>query len=129
MHSGSTVDSVYVQHMPAYTYNIALRSISIIIAYTYIHTHLTTYHIPVYTVYCMQVIEMEAEETLRRAELSQADREATYKFSREVRREKSHWRIASNRKNVILRTRPRYQAILAQVQYYTALAWCMLYTV
>jgi hypothetical protein len=64
----------------------------------------------------LQVMEMEAEEALRRAEIAQADRDSSHKFNREVRREKSHWRITSNRKNVILRNRPRYQAILAQVR-------------
>jgi hypothetical protein len=63
----------------------------------------------------MKVIEMETEEALRRTEINRADHEAQYKFNREVRQEKSHWKIASNRKNVILRNRPRYQAILAQV--------------
>lgn len=63
-----------------------------------------------------QVMEVETEEGLRRAELAQADRDTTYKFNREVRREKSHWKIESNRKNVILRNRPRYQAIVAQVR-------------
>lgn len=64
-----------------------------------------------------QVMEIETEEGLRRAELAQADRDTTYKFNREVRREKSHWKIESNRKNVILRNRPRYQAIVAQVRH------------
>lgn len=63
----------------------------------------------------MQVMEMETEEALRRAEIAVADRDSSFKFNREVRREKSHWRITSNRKNVILRNRPRYQAIVAQV--------------
>lgn len=64
----------------------------------------------------LQVMEMETEEGLRRAELAQADRDTTYKFNREVRREKSHWKIDSHRKNVILRNRPRYQAIINQVR-------------
>ena len=63
----------------------------------------------------MEVLEMETEEGLRRAEITQADRDSTHKFNREVRREKSHWKITSNRKNVIMRNRPRYQAIIAQV--------------
>jgi hypothetical protein len=61
-------------------------------------------------------MEVETEEALRRAEIAEADRDSSYKFNREVRREKSHWKITSNRKNVILRNRPRYQAIIAQVR-------------
>jgi hypothetical protein len=78
----------------------------------------------------MQVMEMEAEEALRRAEVALADRDSSHKFNHEVRREKSHWRITSNRKNVILRNRPRYQAILAQVSRVelVALQYCMLGT-
>jgi len=62
----------------------------------------------------METLEIETEEALRRAEIAQNDRDSSYKFQKEVRREKSHWKITSNRKNVILRNRPRYQAIVSK---------------
>lgn len=68
------------------------------------------------SLYLLQVMEVETEEAQRRAEIAQADRDSSYKFRREVRREKSHWKITSHRKNVILRNRPRYQAIIQQVR-------------
>lgn len=65
----------------------------------------------------LEVTELETLECMRRAEIAIADRQTTYLFNRSVRQEKSHWKISSHRKNVILRNRPRYQAIVAQVSY------------
>jgi hypothetical protein len=62
----------------------------------------------------MEVIEMETLESMRRSELTVIDRDTAYRLNRDIRREKSHWKIASHRRNVILRNRPRYQAIVAQ---------------
>jgi len=59
---------------------------------------------------------METTEGLRRAELAIIDRDVNFKRSRDIRREKSHWRIVSDRKRVIQRERPRFQAIVAATQ-------------
>mmetsp|Transcript_13503 Transcript_13503/g.22525 ORF Transcript_13503/g.22525 Transcript_13503/m.22525 type:complete len:181 (+) Transcript_13503:30-572(+) len=62
----------------------------------------------------MEVIEMETLESMRRSEITIIDRDTAYRLNRDIRREKSHWRITSHRRNVILRNRPRYQAIVSQ---------------
>jgi len=64
----------------------------------------------------IEVVEMETTEGLRRAELAIIDRDVNFKRSRDIRREKSHWRIVSDRKRVIQRERPRFQAIVAATQ-------------
>lgn len=62
-----------------------------------------------------EVIEIEMMEAIRRAEIGRIDRIVDEKFSRLVRQEKSHWKIDSNRVNVIRRNRPRYKAIVNKV--------------
>ncbi len=64
----------------------------------------------------VELVELESAEGIRRSEIQRAEKSANEKMQRAVRQEKSHWRIESNRVNVIKRNRPRYQAIVSKVQ-------------
>jgi hypothetical protein len=64
----------------------------------------------------LEVLEMDAVEGVRRDEISISERACKEEMSRLIRREKSHWRIASVRTKVIRKKRPRFQAIYAKVR-------------
>lgn len=61
------------------------------------------------------VLEMEACEGLRRAEVGRIERKVNDQRNRALRQERMKWKIESNRVNVIRRNRKGYQDIIANV--------------
>lgn len=63
----------------------------------------------------IEVLQMEAVEQQRRADIAREERVAVRNMNRKIRQERSHWRIESNRVNVVRRNRERTQQIIKKV--------------